>query len=72
MIDRCRGAANVTLPRPVFAALCLQAMDKEAHLFIARVRIQELLTDPHNQKKAVLSIDTLNKLCRQAMSHSKA
>ena len=71
MMDRGVMAAGCTFPRNVFAALCLQAMERKERGLISQKRIQELLDDPHNQIDAALSIDTLNKLCRQAMSRSE-
>jgi hypothetical protein len=72
MRDRGELEADVLMPRMVFAALCLQALKAVEHdparLLVSRIRIKELLDDPHNQDRAALSLDTLDKLCRQAKS----
>jgi hypothetical protein len=60
--------AKEALPRPLFAALCMQAMRSRGRILISRIRITELLDDPHNQHSAAMPMDILDKLCRQAMS----
>lgn len=67
MIDRGALAAGMLMPRKILVQVCKQA---ESHLdrkLITAARIKRLLDDPHNVEFAALSIDTLNKLCRQAM-----
>jgi hypothetical protein len=69
-------AEAVTLPRKRFAALCLQAMrnadDDPARILMPCHEIRELMTNPLNAIAAALSVDTLRKLCRQAMTHPGA
>jgi hypothetical protein len=76
MLSRGELAPIEMLPRMTFAALCLQAMKNAEYdpsrLLVSRERIKELLDDPHNATVAAVSIDTLRKLCRQAMSRSNA
>jgi hypothetical protein len=63
---------SMTLPRKRFAALCLQAMrngeDDPARMLMRCDEIRDLMTDPLNATTASLSIDTLRKLCWQAMN----
>jgi len=72
ILDRGEIETGVLLPRMMFAALCLQALKAVEHdperLLVSRIRIKELLDDPHNQNMAALSPETLDKLCRQAKS----
>ena len=76
MLDRGELDTNMLLPRMMFAALCLQAMKAVEHdparLLVSRIRIKELLDDPHNQNVAAVSAETLDKLCRQAMARPHA
>jgi len=67
MIKRGAMGASLSLPRITFAAICVQALKNNSRLLISREHIKELLDDPDNQVSALLSIDTLEKLCRQAM-----
>jgi hypothetical protein len=72
LLSRGKLAASVTVPWVLFSTLCSQAMlngaKEPARILMPTDRIKELLSDPHNADIAALSIETLRKLCWQAMS----